>query len=113
MLATLTDGPFDDPGWVFEDKYDGFRMVAKIEDGRVALYSRNGKVISDSYIEIAKALDRVAPAPSSLQKIRLSSDGANQLNGSRNWRADGDGCDGLHLMQVAVARLEASPGEDR
>ena len=29
---------------------------------------------------------------SSLQKIRLSSDGANPLNGSRNWRADGDGC---------------------
>ena len=25
MLATLTDAPFDDPGWVFEDKYDGFR----------------------------------------------------------------------------------------
>ena len=30
MLATLTDAPFDDKGWVFEDKYDGFRMVAKI-----------------------------------------------------------------------------------
>jgi bifunctional non-homologous end joining protein LigD len=59
MLATLTDGPFDDPGWVFEDKYDGFRMVAKIVDGKVALYSRNGKVISDSYIEIAKALEAV------------------------------------------------------
>jgi hypothetical protein len=29
---------------------------------------------------------------SSLQKIRLSSDGANLLNGSRKWRADGDGC---------------------
>ena len=29
MLATLTDAPFDDEGWVFEDKYDGFRMVAK------------------------------------------------------------------------------------
>jgi bifunctional non-homologous end joining protein LigD len=59
MLATLTDGPFDDPGWVFEDKYDGFRMVAKIVDGKVALYSRNGKVISDTYIEIAKALEAV------------------------------------------------------
>lgn len=23
MLATLTDAPFDDPGWVFEDKFDG------------------------------------------------------------------------------------------
>jgi bifunctional non-homologous end joining protein LigD len=59
MLATLADEPFDDTGWVFEDKYDGFRMVAKIEDGSVALYSRNGKVISHSYIEVAKALEKV------------------------------------------------------
>ena len=29
MLATLTDGPFDDNDWIFEDKYDGFRMVAR------------------------------------------------------------------------------------
>nr|WP_234685560.1 hypothetical protein [Bradyrhizobium sp. Oc8] len=28
MLATLTDAPFDDKDWIFEDKYDGFRMVA-------------------------------------------------------------------------------------
>ena len=59
MLATLTDGPFDDAGWVFEDKYDGFRMVAKIEDRKVTLYSRNGKVISKNYIQTAKALEDV------------------------------------------------------
>jgi bifunctional non-homologous end joining protein LigD len=59
MLATLTDGPFDDAGWIFEDKYDGFRMVAKIEAGKVTLYSRNGKIISQSYIEVAKALEGV------------------------------------------------------
>lgn len=59
MLATLTDAPFDDAGWVFEDKYDGFRMVAKIEGGKVTLYSRNGKIISHSYIEVAKALEGV------------------------------------------------------
>jgi bifunctional non-homologous end joining protein LigD len=59
MLATLTDGPFDDPGWVFEDKYDGFRMVAKIESGKVTLYSRNGQVISGNYIEVARALEGV------------------------------------------------------
>ena len=46
MLATLTDAPFDDVNWVFEDKYDGFRMVALIESGTVTLYSRNGKNIS-------------------------------------------------------------------
>ena len=56
MLATLTDGPFDDPGWIFEDKYDGFRMVAKIESGKVTLYSRNGQIISRNYIEVARAL---------------------------------------------------------
>jgi bifunctional non-homologous end joining protein LigD len=59
MLATLTDAPFDDKGWVFEDKYDGFRMVAKIEGGKVTLYSRNGKIINHSYIEVAKALEDV------------------------------------------------------
>jgi hypothetical protein len=59
MLATLTDAPFDDPGWIFEDKYDGFRMIAVIRRGKVALYSRNGKIISRSYIEVAKALEGV------------------------------------------------------
>jgi len=57
----------------------------------------------------------------SCKNIRLSSAGGNSLRRSRNWRADGDGCDGLHLMQVSrgglkgltVERLEASPGEDR
>jgi bifunctional non-homologous end joining protein LigD len=59
MLATLTDAPFDDTGWVFEDKYDGFRMIAEIERGKVTLYSRNGKIISHSYIQVAKALEGV------------------------------------------------------
>ena len=59
MLATLTDGPFDDTGWIFEDKYDGFRMVAKVEGGKVTLYSRNGKIISNNYVEVAKALEGV------------------------------------------------------
>ena len=57
MLATLTDAPFDDKGWIFEDKYDGFRMVANTHGGKVTLYSRNGKIISHSYIEVAKALE--------------------------------------------------------
>jgi bifunctional non-homologous end joining protein LigD len=59
MLATLTDAPFDENGWIFEDKYDGFRVVAKIDGGKVTLYSRNGKIISHSYIEVARALEAV------------------------------------------------------
>src|SRR3954463_5389480 len=59
MLATLTDAPFEDKEWVFEDKYDGFRMVATIEDGEVTLYSRNGTIVGQNYIEIARALEGI------------------------------------------------------
>ena len=57
-----------------------------------------------------RAIPIAAPAPSSVQKIRLSSDGANQLNGSQNWRADGDGYVGLHLMQVPRRRAQQCDG---
>jgi bifunctional non-homologous end joining protein LigD len=59
MLATLTDAPFDVKAWVFEDKYDGFRMITKVDRGRVTLYSRNGQVIGQNYIEVAKALEGI------------------------------------------------------
>ena len=59
MLATLTDAPFDDPAWVFETKFDGLRLLTCIEGGRVTLYSRNGRIVSDNYRPIAKALEKV------------------------------------------------------
>jgi bifunctional non-homologous end joining protein LigD len=34
--------PFDDPEWIFELKYDGFRSVVVIQNGRAELISRNG-----------------------------------------------------------------------
>jgi bifunctional non-homologous end joining protein LigD len=37
MLATLIDAPFDDKDWVFETKWDGFRLVAKIGNGDASL----------------------------------------------------------------------------
>jgi bifunctional non-homologous end joining protein LigD len=59
MLATLSDEPFDDPNWVFETKWDGFRMIAAIAGGKVTLYSRNGQVIGDRYRAVAQALEKV------------------------------------------------------
>src|SRR6201987_3539705 len=80
MLATLTDAPFDDPDWVFEDKYDGFRMIAEIKNGRVALYSRNGKIISHSYIEVAKALEGVeADAVIDGELVAIGKDGVSHF----------------------------------
>jgi bifunctional non-homologous end joining protein LigD len=59
MLATLTDAPFDDPNWVFETKWDGFRLVATVEKRSVTLYSRNGLAVSENYKPVAKALEKV------------------------------------------------------
>ena len=79
MLATLTDAPFNDPGWVFEDKYDGFRMIAEVKNGKVALYSRNGKIISRSY-EVAKALEGVeADAVIDGELVAIGKDGVSHF----------------------------------
>jgi bifunctional non-homologous end joining protein LigD len=59
MLATLIDAPFDDPAWVFETKFDGFRMLAEVQNGNVTLYSRNGRIVTDRYAPIAKALEGI------------------------------------------------------
>ncbi len=80
MLATLTDSPFDDPNGVFEDKYDGFRMVAEIRRGGVALYNRNGKIISHSYVEVAKALEGVtADAVIDGELVAIGKDGVSHF----------------------------------
>jgi hypothetical protein len=35
MLATLVDQPFDSKDWVYETKWDGFRLVAEVRRGSV------------------------------------------------------------------------------
>jgi bifunctional non-homologous end joining protein LigD len=38
--------PFDDPEWVFEFKYDGFRALCYLEQGGRHFVSRNGNILS-------------------------------------------------------------------
>jgi bifunctional non-homologous end joining protein LigD len=53
QLATATDAPFDDPSWLFEIKWDGFRALATIgADGSVKLVSRNGKDLLGKFPEL-------------------------------------------------------------
>ena len=56
MLATLVGEPFDRPGWVFEEKYDGYRILAYKEGARVRLVSRNDKDRTESFAGIADAV---------------------------------------------------------
>jgi len=59
MLATLAEKPFSHPDWVFEIKWDGIRALAWIDDGRLELYSRTGRVITTQYPELASLPERV------------------------------------------------------
>src|SRR5262245_33625181 len=43
MMATLATKAFDDPDWLFEIKWDGFRVQAVVRDGEVRLLTRNLK----------------------------------------------------------------------
>src|SRR3954468_3162692 len=56
MLATLVEEPFDDAQWLFEVKWDGYRAVAFIHDGRAHLVSRNQNELTDEFSEIAQAM---------------------------------------------------------
>jgi bifunctional non-homologous end joining protein LigD len=56
MLATLVPEPFHYPGWVYEEKYDGYRILAYKEGRNVTLYSRNAKDRTESFSEIARAV---------------------------------------------------------
>lgn len=58
MLATLTDGPFDDPAWGFEPKWDGIRALA-VCDTSTRLFSRNGRDVTQGYPELAGLHDRL------------------------------------------------------
>ncbi|HSC45706.1 MAG TPA: non-homologous end-joining DNA ligase [Candidatus Acidoferrum sp.] len=60
MLATLVDEPFTRANWVFEEKYDGVRILAYKEGEEVSLISRNGIDRTARYPEIAGALQRLA-----------------------------------------------------
>lgn len=59
MLATLTDQPFDKPGWLFEIKWDGYRALAELDNGRVRLYSRKNVTLNDKFPEVAQALENM------------------------------------------------------
>ena len=56
MLATLVKKPFDKPGWTYEEKYDGYRILAYKEGTRVTLLSRNSNDRTQTFSTVAKAV---------------------------------------------------------
>lgn len=54
MLATLVSNPFPKSGWVYEEKYDGDRILAYKQGQRIRMLSRNAIDRKDRFPRIAE-----------------------------------------------------------
>jgi bifunctional non-homologous end joining protein LigD len=52
MLAESIEKAFDGPEWLFEIKWDGYRAIAFLENGKVRLVSRNQNDLTPRYPEL-------------------------------------------------------------
>src|SRR6185436_15065585 len=59
QLATHAKVPFSGRGWIFEIKYDGFRILAERRGAAVKLRYRGGAYATSTFPEIAHALANV------------------------------------------------------
>jgi bifunctional non-homologous end joining protein LigD len=88
MLATLVDKPFDRAGWLFEIKWDGYRVMAEVDKGHVQLYSRNGLSFTECYHAVATALEKIRhQAVLDEEVVVLDDKGHPSLEALQNYRS--------------------------
>ena len=84
MAPTQIREPFHRDGWVFEEKVDGWRMVAYKDDDHVQLVSRNGVDHTWRFADVAAAIAKLCclaskvaslacAAPDTIRSIALHS----------------------------------------
>lgn len=92
MLTTLVDKPFDQPGWTYEVKWDGYRALAFIKDGHVELKSRNDKPFTEKFYPVRDALLRWdVNAIVDGEIVVLKPNGRSDFGSLQNWRSEADG----------------------
>lgn len=92
MLATLVDEPFDDPDWVYEVKWDGYRALGFVNKGNVEVSSRNSKSFNEKFYPIYETLkkwkdDIVVDG----EIIVLNKNGISDFSALQGWRSEADG----------------------
>ncbi len=59
MLCRLVEEPFNDPEWLFEIKWDGYRAIAEVNQSKVKLYSRNLQSFNSLFSYSCKSLKEI------------------------------------------------------
>lgn len=65
MLASIAEDPFDNPNWLFEIKWDGYRVLSFIDNGKVRMVSRNQNNLGPRYPEL-RELPKLVNAKSAI-----------------------------------------------
>lgn len=92
MLATLVDQPFDDAGWAYEVKWDGYRALAYLQKGKVEFRSRNNKSFNEKFYPVHAALQELKTDAILDGEIIVANDeGVSNFGNLQNWRSEADG----------------------
>ena len=92
MLATLVDKPFDEPGWSYEIKWDGYRAIAYLQNHKVELISRNNKSFNEKFYPIFEELKKwKKKAVIDGEIIVINNEGISDFEALQNWRSEADG----------------------
>ena len=78
-LATLVDKPPDGPRWIHEIKFDGYRIQARLDHGKVRLLTRKGLDWTDKFPTVAAAVAKL-PADTALIDGELVSEDAKGIS---------------------------------
>ncbi|MEO8313812.1 MAG: DNA ligase D [Pseudomonadota bacterium] len=87
VLATLVDRPPAQPAeWIYEVKFDGYRMLARVEAKRVRLITRNGHDWTDKLPHLREALESMSLKPGWLdgEVVMLKEHGATSFQELQN-----------------------------
>jgi bifunctional non-homologous end joining protein LigD len=115
MLATSAERAFDDPKWLFEIKWDGYRAVAFIEDGKLRLMSRTQNDLTAQFAEL-KDLPKYVKARNAIldgEIVALDADGRSsfslmqQRTGIRKWGRRVASKPGIQVLYYAFDLLYA------
>src|ERR1700677_3540122 len=104
QLSQPVEKPPSGPQWVHEIKLDGFRMAARIDNGRVQLLTRTGLDWTAKYPSAAAALENMNVKTAYLDDELCGVDDAG-LPSFAHTQAATDGERGVHLVYYAFDLL--------
>jgi bifunctional non-homologous end joining protein LigD len=114
MHAEIGDAPFNDPGWMWEPKLDGYRALAFIRKEGVQLRSRRGLDLAPEFPKLSAELARQAVAGMILdgELVAFDASGKPSFNALQN-RAPAVVFYCFDLLFFAGMDLRKSPYSDR